>query len=83
MIEAVGFAVELTEAQLVHMYRLLLAGRLVGERLAAERASTVVNADPIIGAEAPQVAIGMTLEPDDVLVSGPLGLVGRCAATFA
>jgi 2-oxoisovalerate dehydrogenase E1 component len=65
VIEAAGFAVELTEAQLMQMYRQLLTARLVGTRLRAVLPDA--SPGPLVGGEAPGVAMATALESGDVL----------------
>lgn len=80
MIEATGFAVELTEAELAEMYRQMLSGRTIGRHLEAMLADSSGRASLLLGGEAIQVAMAFALEADDVLGSGPhdaTALLGR------
>jgi 2-oxoisovalerate dehydrogenase E1 component len=68
MIEASGFASELSEAQLISMYRLMLTGRLLGSRLHAMALGGGLDGPvyPAIGQEAAQVGLAAALEEGDV-----------------
>ncbi|MFH1105265.1 MAG: dehydrogenase E1 component subunit alpha/beta [Actinomycetota bacterium] len=68
MIEAKGYAAELSEAQLLGMYELMLTGRLLETRLhtmyRGGRLSGAVY--PGVGQEAAEVGIASALDPGDV-----------------
>ena len=68
MIEAHGFAAELSEAQLSGMYELMVTGRLLETRMHNMYRSGRLGGAvyPGVGQEAAQVGFAFALEPDDV-----------------
>ncbi|MEX2419560.1 MAG: dehydrogenase E1 component subunit alpha/beta [Acidimicrobiia bacterium] len=79
MIEAKGHAAELTEAQLISMYELMLTGRTLETRLhTMYRGGRLAGAVyPGVGQEAAQVGFAFALEKDDVFGPTHRDLLGQ------